>query len=514
MKNKYDIRQKLTELNEEAINLHKDFEGLLAQLDEAKKNDSPPELRVESRRSAYRPMWVAAASLLFILTASLLWWTKSTPVETAQNFINPPLKNIPAEGLTRSLNADTGDTLLYAASGSRVIVPANAFVHADGSAVHGQVDLHYNEYQDLADLFMSGIPNDEHLSFAGIVEVTGSQNGQPIFVSEGKTLDIQLITSLDQSLLQNNNLPPFAVYDFNEKTGVWTYYSPDSIRILERTGGANTTTTVQNNTPTEENANPNRIEGLLPRPVEPKLLNPKHYHFRLDVLPEEYPEIVALQDMVWEVTAENGFKNEWYDEPWNTMDLSKEKEGLYMLHLESDKLKLDMNVIPVVTERDYNAAMQAYKKDLAAYNAQQAKLSPTNSNQPIASTSTSEKQQVKFLNTFRLNHLGVWACAAPVKTDLIVKLRPEFQTTEGTPLAIQRIYLATEGLNTVLAFAPNAEVPYQANRRHLLWVLTTDGRIAVCSPERFPQHGETSYIFKLELPADQSKTTVKRLIAM
>ena len=92
-------------------------------------------------------------------------------------------------------NAERGETLEYH-SGSRIIVPASAFIDEKGLPVRGKVDIQYREFNDHVDMFLAGVPKEldkhQNLQSVAMMEIKGSQNGKPVFLSTDKTLDVEL----------------------------------------------------------------------------------------------------------------------------------------------------------------------------------------------------------------------------------------------------------------------------------------------------------------------------------
>jgi hypothetical protein len=81
---------------------------------------------------------------------------------------------------------------------SRVIVPANALVNADGIPASGEVQAEILPIFDKGQLLtnrISTIANDQVVKSAGIVHIEITQDGQPLFLKEDKTLTIQLTTA-------------------------------------------------------------------------------------------------------------------------------------------------------------------------------------------------------------------------------------------------------------------------------------------------------------------------------
>ncbi|MEZ4954590.1 MAG: hypothetical protein R2825_13560 [Saprospiraceae bacterium] len=125
--------------------------------------------------------------------------------------------NVAAQHLTvKGTDAQT----LQLSSGSSIDVPAAAFVNANGSPVTGDVDIAFREFHNAAEIIASGIPmkvfkengKEEWMQSAGMYEINGSQNGQPVFVAPGKTLNVNLVSEVDGA---------YDFWKFDEESGNW-----------------------------------------------------------------------------------------------------------------------------------------------------------------------------------------------------------------------------------------------------------------------------------------------------
>jgi hypothetical protein len=110
---------------------------------------------------------------------------------------------------------------VYEKSGTKVQIPANCFVDANGNEVKEPVTIQYREFRDPLEIALSGIPmteksNDSLYFFesAGMFDITADVNGQEVFIQNGKTIDINF------KPVPTESQPNF--YNFNDSTGMWT----------------------------------------------------------------------------------------------------------------------------------------------------------------------------------------------------------------------------------------------------------------------------------------------------
>ncbi|MBI3512093.1 MAG: hypothetical protein HY064_15655 [Bacteroidetes bacterium] len=142
----------------------------------------------------------------------------------ALNKIHPLVKEpIPGLNVVKNIyseNALTGGTIEYP-SGTKIIIPENAFVDANGNTVKGDVTIDYREFRDPVDIMLSGIPMNYdsagkkgHFVSAGMFEMNASVDGKEIFLASGKNVQMQFAVV--------DTARNFNFYRLDEKNG-WTY---------------------------------------------------------------------------------------------------------------------------------------------------------------------------------------------------------------------------------------------------------------------------------------------------
>ena len=177
MEKNYNFRFKLEEPSSEDIQQRMDFAALLQQYEAA---PAPALARGRVRRLVYL---VSAAAAAVLLLVSLFFWSQPkqfTPEEyfAQQDYVHPPLPNLqPPYQKNTVADAYKGGIIEYP-SGSRLVVPASAFMNDRGKLIGGEVEVHYRELHDYIDFFVSGIPLaydsvglQRYLTSAGMVEI-------------------------------------------------------------------------------------------------------------------------------------------------------------------------------------------------------------------------------------------------------------------------------------------------------------------------------------------------------
>ena len=161
MNQNYNIKLNSKQPSSDEIAKHMDFDGLLAQFEDAAPVNTRP---ARVRRLVYYSTAAAAAVVVGIVIALNLFIDNGvTLTEEAyfqqQAFVNPPISEEvkSAQFASYQVNANQGGIYEYE-SGSRLIVPAAAFADDRGNIIQGEVNIRYREYHDFVDFYLSGIP--------------------------------------------------------------------------------------------------------------------------------------------------------------------------------------------------------------------------------------------------------------------------------------------------------------------------------------------------------------------
>ena len=124
----------------------------------------------------------------------------SSPSKKPQTaFIAPPIKKLDVPYTSYKVKAEQGATIKHK-SDSKIIIPKKAFVNKQGEDIIGDVEIQYREFHNQADIIASGIPMSydsagvkSTLESAGMIDIRGYQNGEPIFINPKKQITIELI---------------------------------------------------------------------------------------------------------------------------------------------------------------------------------------------------------------------------------------------------------------------------------------------------------------------------------
>ena len=134
-----------------------------------------------------------------------------------------------------TINASTGGSIT-GNSGSRYIVPANAFKDASGNVVTGNVQVETKDYVKRSDMIFSGvmpITATEPLMSGGETYVNATQNGQQLSLDPTKTYQV----NMPQTKTPPSGLRVFTgVQDPTTNTVSWSFDSTNSMASIVTNG--------------------------------------------------------------------------------------------------------------------------------------------------------------------------------------------------------------------------------------------------------------------------------------
>ncbi len=157
--------------------------------------------------------------LLTVLSVFLLNSCSDKVVE--KPFISPPFSGINMDYTDFTVQAESGDTLLFS-SGSRIIIPPDIWVDSANNKINGEINIKYREFKDASDVFISGIPmaydtagRKETLVTAGMFEIRAYKDSTELFIDNSKSLTVQLAGDVTDA--------DYNFYYLDENSKNWMY---------------------------------------------------------------------------------------------------------------------------------------------------------------------------------------------------------------------------------------------------------------------------------------------------
>ena len=562
MSNNYNYKFNPKTLSDKEIERHKDFDALLAQ-----QKRIPPLVEKQQGGKVRRLFYLAGAAAAAAILIGAFFYIDPLQEQSNQSatnkylasqpFVNPPLKNVRAQFASYKVDAYKGGEYTYE-SGSKIIIPPNAFINEQGNIIEGEVDIRYTEFHDYVDFFLSGIPmtydsasTTYHFESAGMIQILAEQDGLPVEMQAGKSIDVILVSELTTA---NVNVSPkdFNVYKLDENGRKWNYEGKDDMKVLA-------TETLENNQ-TQESIKKNLVEQLAKldknlatelanldasfpkpdRPVRPQRSNGSENVFSLDLDDENLnfddifenekgtkEEIKAKYEaIVWQLAP--GYSVD--EENWDNMRLKKINSNDFELTLINETKTLKVIVNPVLGGEEYEKQLAAFEEKMNLFTQQMEERATKMKAQKDAlnlrfdkqknSAKNASKLQVeklqkgqanpdkmikrKVVNRFKATSFGIWNCDRPIRPDA-TKLKARFIDAKSKKQFNAKLaYITNKKHNTIARFYADkgAEVAFNSDTDNLLWIVTEDEKIAIFKPEEFKRINQkkgTDFTFNMKV---------------
>ncbi|MGH1337399.1 MAG: hypothetical protein ACRBFS_14850 [Aureispira sp.] len=430
--------------------------------------------------------------------------SSASPLSTLA--IAPPIKGVDVAYQEYSIQAGTAKEIVTP-TGSRITIPANAFVDKNGTPVTGAVDIRYREFHSAEDIIASGIPMHEpetgaYMQTAGMFEIKGEQNGQEIFMTANKPVQIDMA-----SQVAGNN------YNFYQ-------LGPKDCRWKDKG-----TQPAQPNT--HKLASLRKLDAQLNqlnKPTFVKSTQTNNFVFDLKLDYQRQPELKTFTNVVWEYTGAgaNPEENEWVFEPstrWEGVEIEPLGNGHYDMIFKGDKKEFRTTVRPVLSDKDYDNALAAFnKRTNKAY--KEAKEKQESIRQGV-------EAQGDLVRSFEVSDFGVYnwdiwkrdnrrRCKVAPRFDMLAQ-----QAFEKTGSKNVQYFLVTNDNRSVVRYDNNTieKFSYNPNEKNMLLAILPNGQAAMAKNRAFmafdKQRNKDHWNLELETTGAilSSVDDIKRLVS-
>lgn len=377
-------------------------------------------------------------SILVILFAFNSCNNVEKKAESVLRKIDPPLNELNVQMQTFSINTEN-EEIIYLESGTKITIPANALVDVNGNPVKGEADIAYREMHTALDVMLSGIPMEYDsagttydFETAGMFEIRGFQNGNPVFIADGKEIQIDLASY--------NVGDDFGFYSLNEENGQWNFegYSPS-----------------EPNQSREEMLNESleKLDEIINNKEELKKSVAKintQGTFSINVNYDRFPELQSFQTVLWRFAGKDRHLNvnevqEMFNDPGKSMILSNHptQPNLFLLsHRGNESINDAYTVepfIPGISEEKQKAFLE---ERIANFNEvqRQAEL-----------RAEAARNQAETMRAFRVSNFGIFNCDKPIANNVIIAVNFEYDS-ENKP---EKIYLISRNNRMLITYYPN-----------------------------------------------------------
>jgi len=496
--------------------------------------------------------WFGASSVLVATVAAVLVFnTFKTPDALPQRpsaFINPPVASADIKNETYVLNAQTDSTIIHP-SGTRIHVPANAFLDKDGKVAQGAVELHYREFKDPMDVFLAGIPmtydsggQQYHFETAGMMEIRATQNGLGLKPNPASPIKVDLVS--------DNNEDRFNTYYLDTTEKKWKYLAQSNYNAP-----SDSVTPFMGNSPVPAKVTDAKVQKALAadsqslknidreiaamqkqKPVAPVKAETGKQRFSIKVDEKEFPEIAVYKGVKFQVDDAN-YNPEKAKITWSDISLERiAGSSKYRITFINPDEKYQVVAVPVFGDKDYatanvlydqkfneyQAALDKKKADAAKLKADlMAKVKAQDEAMAkfYAEREAQEKLYVSRLQqtsliyrSFTVSDFGYYnsdhPCTLPPGNN-VVKLVLVDATTKK-PLIAQQCYLVEKERNVLFQYDYNSlgKFRYNTSRHNGLYVILDDQQIAVAKYNDFEQAKKEGGELVVEVsPMDRSLKT-------
>lgn len=449
--------------------------------------------------------------------------------EEKKGCINPPLEGIYIPRTLYKVIAEKGATLDFK-TGSKIVIPKNAFVDENGKLLQGEVNLYYREFHDAVDFFVSGIPMTYdsagvkyHFESAGMIEMLAYQNGKPVNMGKEKSVNVELVSDYKGT--------EYNLYKLDTVKNNWSCLGKDKVvsQIASLEKAENRIKKVS--IPFQETYQYKTIEfkkveaqkekeiqiASLPKviaePKKPEEAKKDKYTFNLEVDANEYPELAVYKGVLFEVGNENrNFTKEMYDVTWDeaTINGGTNKGTNYLLTLKKSSKKYEILVYPVFEGKNYEKAVRDFQEKFTKYNLvlkkrkldekmieeeYQSKLLALKKQQEELELKWKQKEadQFKLLSTdekvrrmFAINSFGVYNCDKPSLYPKGVSCIANLKNDKNINLMCYDVFLVDREKNGLFSFIKNPVINFSFNPQstNLLWTVE-NGILYWLKPEQF-----------------------------
>ncbi len=494
---KYNINENRPELTQEQIEKGVDFSKV------KDKATAKPG-------SSFYKLIIAGIAGLVLIVSAVLFFSKDETEQIGEN-TNRALNSIDNMPTVFMIDVAKDTTLLYN-TGSLIKIPANSFVDALGNKVEGLVELKYREFHNVGEIILAGIPmtydsagTQYHFESAGMFEMNAFQNGQPVFIANAKSIEVNLVSL-------NKNETKFNQYYFDEKSDEWNYTGKDSPTVVIENKGT-------------ETVKASEAIDL----IKPIAKQKRQQQFTISINYEEYPELMAFENVLFEVSPENkNFDPSTATIKWDDVKIERiGKTNNYNLTFTNSNKSYDVIAYPVVEKGDLKKAqakwdyiynnykMQSIVNDNVSKEKEQKlngeisvnkkaveffkKLARASENQKVAKD-VAKTEEIVY-RTFQVRGFGIWNSDCPSSMPDSTIVNAKYITEDGKDIDIAVVYLVESGKNALYTLYKGGKVYWDPEKDNTLIVITKDNSIGRFTKESFKNLDKNTkeFTFKLKM---------------
>ncbi|MFL5729950.1 MAG: hypothetical protein ACJ75J_10730 [Cytophagaceae bacterium] len=384
--------------------------------------------------------------------------SSAPPVKITEVFsadlIKPPLKNLDIAFRSEKVISTEGKTI-KSASGTKICIPAHAFVDGKGKPVQGTVDFKYREFHNRIDIFLSGIPmtyEGAQLESAGMIELGANFDGKPVFVNPQHKIRIDMASK--------NPGADFNLYYMDKFDQKWKLKKKNlTVKNEEQP-----VLPVKNVGSGKE-----QVKKKLIKLIKPKYSSGKAYNLRANA--SRFPEIAPYENIRWELAG--GDLNEKMATR-QAMILHRIGEtDSFMIRIQGPISYTDRIFYPSFTPDGFEDASIIYDSHV---NQLEEDENVRREKSRVIEIRNVNRQ---LCRSFLADGMGIWNCDRVYKIAKPKTIIPKFVNAQGEEVNAQGVYLADKDINSVFNFSHAPQITYNTQGKVTLWVVLDNAKIGV-----------------------------------
>lgn len=411
-------------------------------------------------------------------------------------FINSPIReaNIPYASYT----VNTGkETELTHSSGTKIRIPADAFVDKDGIRIKGEVTILYREMHTPWDILVSGIPmtfvKDSvryHFESAGMFDIKGMAKDRPVFIAPGKKLHVKMVSNTPANRFQN--------YYLDTVNKRWIEL--DKSKVV----------TVHPEVKTDL-ALPAYLNDVPVPPVKPRradsVVNILNIHIENR---KDFPEFDPFEKLKFEVLESHGqFKagNAPLQCSLPEVVPCDSAPGCYYLraYVKGEKqYRINWLIRPAYEGFDYEKAMKIYAEQQKQY---REKLRLLEEQKKLAEKEEKRLESIsQIYREIEFSKFGIYNCDNPLLIEW-KEFQPSFITVNGEKLKINLVMIIDNSINGVIRFdlEPGGKIRLNPDANQKIIGVAEDASLYAANSKEFTTENVKLKLERFKDPAELKK---------
>jgi hypothetical protein len=419
------------------------------------------------------------------------------PQQEKLTFVNPPItnSNIPYKSI---VYYNTADTIIEFAKSSIVEIKKNSLVDSLGKPVNGPIEIRYRQFMNPAEIFLSGIPMvydsggvKSTFESAGMIELGAFFQNKPVFIHPDKPIQVSF-----KSMKSERD---YNLYYLDTLKQQWVFKGKNNVEIIKKSKIADSDFTMNNTNEISDSLNiiRNIISNLTgQKPVIPIQANAKKWHFTLDILPSEFPELSVYGKTVFEINEQYKPLNPKHPAiVWDDIHVEKAQKPMSLfVTFKKDTMKCKYLVQPVFSGKDYVQELKKYERNYTAYQSEltKRKIEEAIIIQKSITQDSLNRIQALLAPTeqiikrgFQIQNFGIWNCDRPFTNGDTHISNPQYFVND----TFQRrtVYLADMSRNILLTFYDGNDLYFDRKSKTMIWMVTNKNQIAVVNTKAFEE---------------------------